>query len=152
MDLVQPDQQQIASRADALYNVQLQSIARRADKIFVVLMIFQYLFGIFIAVVVSPLAWSGNVSYIHPHIFYAAVLGGVFTFVPVYFGLTQGDSIYTRHVIAVGQMLMGGLLIHLTGGRIETHFHVFGSLAILAFYRDWRVIVTATVVVALDHF
>ena len=46
---------------------------------------------------------------------------------------------------------MGALLIHLTGGRIETHFHVFGSLAFLAFYRDWRVLVPATVVVALDH-
>ena len=45
-------------------------------------------------------------------------------------------------------MLMGALLIHLTGGRIETHFHVFGSLAFLAFYRDWRVLVPATVVVA----
>ena len=48
-------------------------------------------------------------------------------------------------------MLMCALLIHLTGGRIETHFHVFGSLAFLAFYRDWRVLVPATVVVAADH-
>src|SRR5205085_3892425 len=40
----------------------------------------------------------------------------------------------------------------LTGGRIETHFHVFGSLAFLAFYRDWRVLLSATVVVAGDHF
>ena len=57
----------------------------------------------------------------------------------------------TRYTIATAQMLMGALLIHLTGGRIETHFHVFGSLAFLAFYRDWRVLVPATVVVALDH-
>jgi C4-dicarboxylate-specific signal transduction histidine kinase len=28
---------------------------------------------------------------------------------------------------------------------------VFGSLAFLAFYRDWQVILTATIVVALDH-
>src|SRR5688572_27858295 len=48
-------------------------------------------------------------------------------------------------------MLMSALLIHLTGGRIETHFHVFGSLAFLAFYRDWRVLVPATVIVAADH-
>ena len=48
-------------------------------------------------------------------------------------------------------MLMSSLLIHLTGGRIETHFHVFGSLAFLAFYRDWRVLVSATIVVAADH-
>jgi PAS domain S-box-containing protein len=47
---------------------------------------------------------------------------------------------------------MSSLLIHFTGGRIETHFHVFGSLAFLSFYRDWRVLVPATIVVAADHF
>ena len=57
----------------------------------------------------------------------------------------------TRYTIATAQMLMSALLIHLTGGRIETHFHVFGSLAFLAFYRDWRVLLPATVVVAADH-
>ncbi len=46
---------------------------------------------------------------------------------------------------------MGALLIHLTGGRIETHFHVFGSLAFLAVYRDWRVLITASAIVAVDH-
>ena len=49
-------------------------------------------------------------------------------------------------------MLMSALLIHLTGGRIETHFHIFGSLAFLASYRDWRILVPATLVVAADHF
>ena len=57
----------------------------------------------------------------------------------------------TRQMLAVCQMLWSALLIHLTGGRIETHFHVFGSLAFLAFYRDWRLLPTATVVVAADH-
>ena len=36
------------------------------------------------------------------------------------------------------------LLIDLTGGRIETHFHVFGSLAFLAFYRDAGVLIAGT--------
>src|SRR5436305_12382660 len=58
----------------------------------------------------------------------------------------------TRHIIAVAQTLMSVLLIDLTGGRIETHFHVFGSLVILSFYRDWRVLISATIVVYLDHF
>jgi two-component system, sensor histidine kinase and response regulator len=48
-------------------------------------------------------------------------------------------------------MFTSGLFIHLSGGRIETHFHIFGSLAFLAFYRDWRVLVTGSVVVGLDH-
>ena len=48
-------------------------------------------------------------------------------------------------------MLWSALLIHLSGGRIETHFHVFGSLGFLAAYRDWPVLITTTVVVAADH-
>jgi hypothetical protein len=50
--------------------------------------------------------------------------------------------------MALAQVLWSALLIHLTGGRIETHFHVFVSLAFLAFDLDWTVPVTATVVVA----
>jgi ABC-type dipeptide/oligopeptide/nickel transport system permease component len=49
-------------------------------------------------------------------------------------------------------MLTSALLIHLTGGRIETHFHVFGSLAFLAFYRDWRMLLSATIVVLATIF
>src|SRR5256884_2205540 len=56
-----------------------------------------------------------------------------------------------RHAVAVGQMVMSALLIHITGGRVETHFHVFGSLAILAFYRDWRILITAAIIVYSDH-
>jgi hypothetical protein len=48
-------------------------------------------------------------------------------------------------------MLMSALLIHLTGGRIETHTHIFGSLAFLAFYRDPAVFIPATLVVLADH-
>ena len=71
---------------------------------------------------------------------------------PAVLALVWPGRVLTRHAVAVGQMLVSALFIHLTGGRIETHFHVFGSLAFLAFYRDWRVLVSATVVVAADHF
>ncbi len=48
-------------------------------------------------------------------------------------------------------MLMSALLVHLSAGRIEAHFHIFGSLAFLALYRDWKVLISASLVVALDH-
>ncbi|NBB74910.1 MAG: methyl-accepting chemotaxis protein, partial [Bacteroidetes bacterium] len=48
--------------------------------------------------------------------------------------------------------MMSALLIHLTGGRIETHFHVFASLGILAIYQDWPVLFTGAFVTAVDHF
>src|SRR5207244_10103680 len=104
-----------------------------------------------IAAVFSPLAWSGTQSRIHLHLWAAIFLGGLFTALPVFLALTRSGQPATRHAVAVGQMLMSALLIHLTGGRIETHFHVFGSLAILAFYRDWRVLISASAVVYVDY-
>ncbi len=77
--------------------------------------------------------------------------GGAISGLPVYLVWRRPGYRFTRHIIAVAEMLTSALLIHLTGGRIETHFHVFGALAFLAFYRDWRVLLTATTVVALDH-
>jgi two-component system sensor histidine kinase/response regulator len=112
---------------------------------------FQWLMGIAFALWVSPLAWDGPVSRTHLHVWAAIILGGIISLFPALLGIFRPGLPSTRYVIAVAQMLMGALLIHLTGGRIETHFHVFGSLAFLAFYRDWRVLIPATVVVALDH-
>lgn len=36
-------------------------------------------------------------------------------------------------------------------GRIEMHFHVFGSIAFLAIYRDWRVLLAPAPLVVLYH-
>ena len=141
----------VSLRTEQLFKEQQQSIIRHTDRLCSWLMIFQWLFAIGLAFWLSPRTWSGANSQIHPHIWESIFLGGLITAFPVYLARVQPGKTLTRHVIALGQMLMSALLIDLTGGRIETHFHVFGSLAILSFYRDWRVLVTATVVVAADH-
>ena len=124
---------------------------RSTDRMFAVLMGVQWLFGIALALWISPRAWVGSTSSVHVHVWAAIILGGAISAAPIALAITMPGQAITRHVIAIGQMLTSALLIHLTGGRIETHFHVFGSLAFLAFYRDWRVLIPATVVVAGDH-
>lgn len=104
-----------------------------------------------VALWLSPRAWTGTHSQIHVHVWLALWLGGIITSVPVLLARFRPGKPMTRHAVAVGQMLMSALLIHLTGGRIETHFHVFGSLAILAFYRDWRILISASAIVYVDH-
>ena len=99
----------------------------------------------------SPYGWAGKVKAVHFHVYVAVLLGGALTVFPAALALLSPGWTVTRHVIAANQMLWSALLIHLSGGRIETHFHVFGSLAFLAFYFDWKVLLTATVVVASDH-
>ena len=141
----------IKVRSQELFRNHRQEIFCRTDRLFAGLLVFQWLAGVATAIWISPKTWIGAESMTNANIWAAIFLGGAIASLPVYFALTRPGQVLTRHLIAVGQMLAGVLLIHLLGGRIETHFHIFGSLAFLAFYRDWRVLITASVVVALDH-
>ena len=140
-----------SGRVVELFHEQQQNIIRHTSRLFSWLMIFQWFFAVGLALWLSPRTWAGMDSRIHPHVWFAVFLGGLITSLPVYMARKYPGDPLTRHTVAVGQMLMSGLLIHLTGGRIETHFHVFGSLAILAFYRDWTVLISASAVVYVDH-
>ncbi len=141
----------VKARAVELFAEYQRDIHQQTDRLFAGLMALQWVGGIVFALWVSPLAWSGSTSRTHVHVWAAVVLGGLISLFPALLALLRPGQPSTRYTIATAQMLMGALLIHLTGGRIETHFHVFGSLAFLAIYRDWKVLVPATIVVALDH-
>lgn len=140
-----------SERAAELFEQSQNRILYRTDRMFARLMVFQWLAGIIAALWISPQTWIGASSHTHLHVWAAIFLGGVISAFPIFLVYKLPGHAATRHTIAVAQMLTSALLIHLTGGRIETHFHVFGSLAFLAFYRDWRVLVSATIVVAVDH-
>lgn len=141
----------LQQREAALFHAAEFDLHRHTDQLFSRLMIVQWLAGIAAALWISPRTWIGDSSQVHVHVWAALLLGGAITAFPVWLAHKQPGLALTRHVIAAAQMLTSALLIHLTGGRIETHFHVFGSLAFIAFYRDWKVLMTATVVVAGDH-
>jgi signal transduction histidine kinase/CheY-like chemotaxis protein len=141
-----------SSRARQLFEQHWRENARRTDRMFAVLLVLEWLAAILIALVLSPKSWDGTMSHTHPHVWLAIFLGGGLASLPVALAWKHPGLTLTRHMIALAQILFSSLLIHLTGGRIETHFHVFGSLAFLAFYRDWRVLIPATLVVAVDHF
>jgi hypothetical protein len=141
----------IVRRAEARFDSHKLSVYRSTDRLFAILMVVQWIFAIVIALTVSPYAWEGKTSSVHVHVWAAVLLGGAVSSLPVALALLRPGWVVTRHVIAAAQMLWSALLIHLSGGRIETHFHVFGSLGILAGYRSWPVLLTATVVVAGDH-
>jgi len=128
-----------------------RQICSRTDKLIALVMCIQWFGAIIASLLISPRTWEGSISSIHPHLFAAIYIGGLVTVFPVCLAIFQPGEKFTRHVIAACQMLMSGLLIHITGGRIETHFHVFGSLAFLALYLDWPVLVTATITILLDH-
>jgi serine phosphatase RsbU (regulator of sigma subunit) len=148
--LVNADQS-IVARAEELFRDRYSRNLKRTDRLFGGLMVGQWVFGILLAALVSPQVWQGRIASVHLHVLLAVFLGGAISSFPLFLAITRPGETVTRYTIAVAQMLWSALLIHLSGGRIETHFHVFGSLAFLAFYRDWKVIVPATLVVVLDH-
>ena len=137
--------------AQKLFREHRQAIYKRADRMFVILMPIQWLAAIVIALWLTPRTWTGATSHIHPHLMSALYLGFVISVLPILLGLRRPGARSTRYVVAIAQMLMGSLLIHVTGDRIETHFHIFGSLAFLAFYRDWRILLPATLIVVGDQ-
>lgn len=142
---------EIQRRADELFAAHQEQTWRTTDRFFVGLMLFQFVAGLLFALLVSPRTWTGTLSQVHIHVWTALFLGALIPSFPILLVWLRPGRFITRCTIAAAQMLMSALLIHLSGGRIETHFHIFGSLAFLAFYRDWRILIPATVVVGLDH-
>lgn len=138
-------------RADAIYDYATSRHHRTTDRFFVVLLLIQWVAAVVVALAVSPYAWRGAERTIHPHVYASVFIGGAVTLLPMFLGTLRAGERSTRYVIACAQLLWSALLIHLTGGRIETHFHVFGSLAFLALYKDLPVLAIATATVVADH-
>nr|HEX4315336.1 ATP-binding protein [Kofleriaceae bacterium] len=128
-----------------------ERVYARTSRMFLGLFVGQWLFAIALAAVTSPYAFEGSTRSVHLHLQLAIFLGGAINVLPCALLVARPSWWLTRHCVAAVQMLWSALLIVLTGGRIETHFHVFGSLAFIAFYRDWKLLVTATIVVSIDH-
>ena len=134
-----------------LFDEYERAVFARINHFFVWLFLLQWAFAVGLAAIWSPATWTGAQSSVHPHLVAAVFLGGLIALGPIALMRARPTDLLTRHVVAIAQMGFSALLIDLTGGRIETHFHIFGSLAFLALYRDWRILPTATLVVVLDH-
>jgi hypothetical protein len=65
---------------------------------------------------------AGYVLASPPHVWAATFLGLAIILYPLCLIATRPGHALTRHAIAVAQMLTSALLIHISGGRIETHF------------------------------
>ena len=141
----------VADRASQRYLENMYQVAARTDGVFAVLMLVQWLAAMITALWITPRTWIGATSQLHVHVLGAIFVGGALSLPVVILVWHQPGAAMNRFVIGLAQVLTSSLLIDLSGGRIETHFHVFGSLAFLALYRNRSVLILATVVVALDH-
>ena len=81
----------------------------------------------------------------------AIVIGLPAAVVPLYFNRTAPQAVITKHVSAIAAMIFAALHIHQTNGLIEVHFEIFILMAFLIIYQDWRVFITAIIVIAVHH-
>ncbi len=134
-----------------IFEDQSFEICVQVDRAFAFLMGFQWLAAIVVAWLVSPNTWLGEADRTQESLVIAFVFGGVFALPPIFCAFLAPGERVTRYTISIAQMLFSILFIHLTGGRIETHFHVFVSLAFIAFYRDMGVLWIAGSIILADH-
>jgi signal transduction histidine kinase len=126
-------------------------LRQEVHRTFVWLFLTQWLTAVVIALMRTPWTWRGTHRSLHPHVYMAIVLGSALCALPLGLIHWYPRRTITRHAVAAAQMLWSAMLIMVLGGRVEAHFHIFGSLAFLALYRDWKVIATATLVALADH-
>tara|TARA_R110001583_G_scaffold10698_7_gene49169 strand:+ start:20788 stop:22251 length:1464 start_codon:yes stop_codon:yes gene_type:complete len=81
----------------------------------------------------------------------ALVIGLPAMLVPLYFFKMAPKASVTPHVVALAVMILAALHIHQANGLIEVHFEIFILLAFLIVFQDWRIFITAIVVIAVHH-
>jgi methyl-accepting chemotaxis protein len=81
----------------------------------------------------------------------AILVGGTTSAICLTFIYLKPQSRLTQHVVAIGLMLIAALQIHQMHGLVEMHFGIFVLLSFLAYYRNWRLYVTAISVVVVHH-
>src|SRR5688572_19928507 len=104
-------QERVNQRTATLFVERQNSNFIRTDRMFAALLLVQWLAAIAAAIWISPKTWAGPLSQIHPHVYAAIFLGGLVTIFPALLALLKTGDTFTRHAVAVGQMLMGALLI-----------------------------------------
>lgn len=60
-------------------------------------------------------------------------------------------TVISRIAFACALMIFSALTIQQTAGAIEAHFGIFVLLAFLLYYRDWRPILAAALLIAVHH-
>jgi methyl-accepting chemotaxis protein len=84
----------------------------------------------------------------HLHIISVAVVALLLPLLTCYL---KPGSLLSRSFLALGLIADSAILIHLSNGLVEIHFHLFIILVLLSIYYDWKVIVFAGAAISLHH-
>lgn len=71
--------------------------------------------------------------------------------IPAAFAMTSKNRTVASMAVAFGLLSSSGILVHYTNGLIESHFHFFVMVTVVALYQDWKPLVLGVGYVALQH-
>jgi methyl-accepting chemotaxis protein len=117
---------------------QLLEVRRKADRLLGLLLVLHF-----------PAALG--LAAVHGTWLAALLIGGGVSAGAYVLAQRAPGALATRVFIALGLITYSALFISQSHGLIEMHFHIFGALAFLLVYRDWRMIVAAAAFAAVHH-
>ncbi len=87
----------------------------------------------------------------HNAVLQAVIGAGIVAGFAVLAGISRLGRIGRAAAVGVGLMTSSALLVHLSGGYIELHFHFFVMIIFMALYQDWIPYLLAILYVATHH-
>ncbi len=106
---------------------------------------------LFAGVLIVQFIASCGIGYVTDTLMFGLFGSAIIISLPIYLGIMRPNHILSKHAVALGTQLMASLHIQQTLGMTEMHFQVFVMLAFLSVFRDWKVVVTGTLVIATHH-
>lgn len=111
----------------------------QADRVMLILLFIQWVIASSLSALTYKMYLFGFVS------------GGITFIIPFWLYFKYKGTSFYRQLIALAMMSFSIIYIQQHLGRIEMHFHVFVAMAFLAYYKDYAVIITATLHTVLYH-
>jgi PAS domain S-box-containing protein len=87
----------------------------------------------------------------HGTVLHTAAEGLAVAFFAALASWPRASRTFQATAVGFGLMSASGVLVHLSGGYIEAHFHFFVMLAFLALFQDWIPYLLAVAFVAVHH-
>ncbi len=82
---------------------------------------------------------------------HAVIEGGVLSVAALLASRPHAGRRFRATAACLGLLTSSGILVHLSGGYIEMHFHFFVMVPLMALYQDWVVFLAAIAFVVLHH-
>jgi len=106
---------------------------------------------IFSSVLVILFVESIALAFVYGTYTEALVIGLPAMLIPLWLMRVSPDATLTKHASALSAMIYACLHIHQLNGLIEVHFEIFILMAVLIIFSDWKVFISAVLLVAVHH-